>query len=94
MNIKTQKISKEIQKQKQNWDREKETQKIKEEKLKQQKISLEKQVTELKALSLKLERNQMITTGLRHQTEEQERNDVKDPISNRNESIEVVKKKR
>ena len=42
MNIKTQKISKELQKQKQNWDREKEIQKIKEEKLRQEKISLEK----------------------------------------------------
>ena len=36
----------------------------------------------------------MITTELRHQTEEQERNDVKDHINNRIESIEVVKKKR
>ena len=57
MNIKTQKITKEMEKQKQNWDREKETQKIKEEKLKQEKISLEKQVTELKAVNLRLERN-------------------------------------
>ena len=91
MNIKTQKITKEMEKQKQNWDREKETQKIKEEKLKQEKISLEKQVTELKAVNLRLERNQMTMTELRHQTEEQDRNNVKGHINNRNESIEVVK---
>ena len=75
----------------QNWDREKETQKIKEEKLKQEKIPLEKQVTELKAVNLKLERSQMRMIELRRQTEERKRNDVKDHINNRNESIEVVK---
>ena len=91
MNIKTQKITKEMEKQKQNWDREKETQKIKEEKLKQEKISLEKQVTELKAVNLRLERNQMTMTELRHQTKEQGRIDVKHHISNRNEGIENVK---
>ena len=90
MKIEIQKITKEIEKQKQNWDREKETQKIKEEKLKQ-KISLDKQVTELKAVNLRLERNQMTMTELRHQTKEQERTNVKDHINNRNESIEVVK---
>ena len=37
MNIKTLKITKEMEKQKHNWDKEKETQKIKEEKLKQRK---------------------------------------------------------
>ena len=90
MNIETQNITKETEKQKQNWDRKKETQKIKKEKLKQDKIS-EKQVTELKAVNLRLKRNQMTMTELSHQTEEQERNNVKDHINNRNESIEVVK---
>ena len=46
-----QKIIKEIKKQKQNRDREKETQKIKEEKLKLETISLKDQVTELKAVN-------------------------------------------
>ena len=32
----------------------------------------------------------MTMTELRHETEEQERNNVKDHINNRNESIEVV----
>ena len=68
MIIKTQKITKEIEKQKQNWDAEKETQKIKEEKLKQEKISSEKQVTELKTMNLRLESSQMTLTELRHQT--------------------------
>ena len=52
---------------------------------------IEKQVTELRALNLRLERNQMTMTELRLQTEEQQRNNVKDNISNRNESIEMVK---
>ena len=53
MNIEMQKIIKEIKKQKQNRDREKETQKIKEEKLKLETISLKNQVTELKAVNWK-----------------------------------------
>ena len=40
MNIETKKITKVMEKQKQKWDREKETQKIKDEKLQQEKISL------------------------------------------------------
>ena len=58
-----------MEKQKQNWEREKEIQKVKEEKLKQEKISLEKQVTELKSVNLGLERNQMTMTELKHKTE-------------------------
>ena len=50
-----------------------------------------KQVTELEAVNIRLERNQMTVTELRHKTEEQERHNVKDHINNRNESIEVVK---
>ena len=42
-------------------------------------------------MNLRLERNQMTWTKLRYQTEEQERNDVKHHINNRNETIEVVK---
>ena len=91
MNIESQKITKEKKKEKQNWDREKETQKVKEEKLKQEKISLEKQVIELKAVNLRLERNQMTMAELENQTEEHQRNNVKDDINSRNESIEMVK---
>ena len=42
-------------------------------------------------MNLRLERNQMTMTELRHQTKEQEISNVKDHINNRNESIEVVK---
>ena len=95
MNIEMQKIIKEIKKQKQNRDREKETQKIKEEKLKLETISLKNQVTELKAVNWKkIEINQMTMTELRRQTEEQKRSNLEDHISTRNESTEVVKKKR
>ena len=90
-----QKIIKEIKKQKQNRDREKETQKIKEEKLKQETISLKKSSNRTESSELKkIENNQMTMTELRRQTEEQKRSNLKDHISTRNESIEVVKKKR
>ena len=90
-----QKIIKEIEKQKQNRDREKETQKIKEEKLKQETISLKKSSNRTESSELKkIENNQMTMTELRRQTEEQKRSNLKDHISTRNESIEVVKKKR
>ena len=90
-----QKIIKEIKKQKQNRDREKETQKIKEEKLKQETISLKKSSNRTESSELKkIENNQMTMTELRRQTEEQKRSNLEDHISTRNESIEVVKKKR
>ena len=90
-----QKIIKEIEKQKQNRDREKETQKIKEEKLKQETISLKKSSNRTESSELKkIENNQMTMTELRRQTEGQKRSNLKDHISTRNESIEVVKKKR
>ena len=90
-----QKTIKEIEKQKQNRDREKETQKIKEEKLKQETISLKKSSNRTESSELKkIENNQMTMTELRRQTEEQKRSNLKDHISTRNESIEVVKKKR
>ena len=95
MNIEMQKIIKEIKKQKQNRDREKETQKIKEEKLKQETISLKKSSNRTESSELKkIENNQMTMTELRRQTEEQKRSNLEDHISTRNESIEVVKKKR